>query len=79
MIETNTMPKIPKEIPPEEVYAILAGDYKSLGKRSLTLGLSQEALELLEEERKLYDVKDRTKALELLLRERREARRKKKR
>jgi hypothetical protein len=80
MIEIEAVkkpPKIPSEIPAQEANAIISGSYEVLGKQNVTMGLSQEALRLLEEERKLFVVKDRTKALEILLRERREARKRK--
>lgn len=66
--------KIPPEIPHDEAIAIATGDYKALGKRKVMIGLSEEALRLLKEEAEIYEVKGRTKALEILLRVRREAR-----
>ena len=66
--------KLPDSIPKEELFAILRGDYKSLKKQVVTLGLSEEARRLLEIEGLIFRV-DRTKALEILLRERREERR----
>jgi len=80
MIENELMklpPKIPPEIAQDEVIAIITGSYEVLEKQNVTLGLSKEAVRLLEEERKLFGLKDRTKALEILLRERRELRKKK--
>ncbi len=71
--ETIIAAKLPDSIPKEELFAILRGDYKSLKKQAVTLGLSEEARRLLDEEGQIYRV-DRTKALEILLRERREAR-----
>ena len=82
MIQTEsvkTPPKIPPEIPQDEVIAIVTGSYEVLEKQQVTLGLSKEALKLLEDERELYGLKDRPTALEILLRERREARKKKRR
>lgn len=79
MIETEIMkmpPKIPPQIPQDEIIAIISGSYEVLEKQQFTLGLSREAIRLLEQERELFGVKDRTKALEILLRERREARKK---
>ena len=79
MIETEIVkmpPKIPPGIPQDEVIAIISGSYEVLEKQQVTLGLSKEAVRLLEEERGLFAVKDRTKALEILLRERREGRKK---
>ena len=50
-----------------------------LAENGYTVGLSEEAHRLLEEEAGLYGVKDKTKALEILLRDRREQRRKRSR
>ena len=69
-------PKIPPQIPQDEIIAIISGSYEVLEKQQFTLGLSREAIRLLEQERELFGVKDRTKALEILLRERREGRKK---
>ncbi len=71
--ETVITAKLPDSIPKEELFAILRGDYELLKKQVVTLGLSEEARRLLYEEGQIYRV-DRTKALEILLRERRELR-----
>lgn len=77
MLQTTSM-KIPPEIPQDEAVAIATGDYKALNKRKVMIGLSEEALRLLQEEAEIYQVNGRTKALEILLRERREARKRRK-
>ena len=74
MLET-AMAKIPDSIPKEEGYAILGG----AGKKNRTFRLTDKAMQLLDEERVLFEVTHRAQALEILLRERQEARKKKRR
>ena len=75
MIETTTVPKIPDSIPKDEGYAILDG----INKKNRTFSLTDEAIRLLDQEKALFEVKHRSQALEILLRERRESRKKKRR
>ncbi len=73
----NPMPRnIPDYLDRDEVYKILTGDTKALRKKSFNTHLSAEGRRILEDEARHYDV-DLTKALEIILRERREARKRK--
>lgn len=77
MLETIMAKRIPEFLDREEVFLVLTGDAKALDKQMVSMKLSKEARRLLEVEARRYDV-DKTKALEILLREVRELRKRKK-
>lgn len=74
MIEIADMPKLPKGLSDQEFYAILTGNKGPTKMKHFRL--SEEACRILTSEAKQLGVDD-TKALELLLREIRELRKKK--
>ena len=73
MVQNEAMAKYPDSIPKEEMYDILTGSYKLLNKQNITIGLSEEGRRILDDEANQLET-DRTKALEILLREIREIR-----
>lgn len=75
MVQIDSMPKPPDGISQEELYAILTGSKGPT--RMKNFRLSEEAQRILAAESERYGV-DETKTLELMFREIREIRRKKK-
>ena len=75
MIETMSMAETPKFITEAELFGLFASK-SNLDKRQVSYKLSGEARRIITAEAKRYGV-DQTKALEIILREIRELRKKK--